>query len=348
MRPRRHILFPAFLSLFLLPGRAQVEQKGIVVEMSSHNRPVAGVQIKAYGATPTDSDGKGLFTLTFPNAFPGDPLSLNEVYLQGYRIVNAEKVSRWNISSTSLLKIVLGRKEVIEALRKKYYQIGESNNEKEYRNAVRQLEELKVRYSYSERLYRQKLDSINEERIRLRGLLDFYARKFACLDRDDLDSLESRAMALIDQGRLNEAIRVYEDMKIDAAIRSGTVMTEETEKDLRLLVPSLEKEFRLSRQVNDTARCDSLALLVYEAASDIPLRLEMLRWLFLRGKHDMAMARLAGLIQTSKSSQELLQLELTLDSLKKTGPPSEVLRQMDILQARIGKKRKWINIKERL
>ena len=128
MRPRRHILFPAFLSLFLLPGRAQVEQKGIVVEMSSHNRPVAGVQIKAYGATPTDSDGKGLFTLTFPNAFPGDPLSLNEVYLQGYRIVNAEKISRWNISSTSLLKIVLGRKEVIEALRKKYYQIGESND----------------------------------------------------------------------------------------------------------------------------------------------------------------------------------------------------------------------------
>ena len=124
------------LSIFLTGFQcvwAQTTQKGIVVEMSSNNKPVAGAEIKVAGASPTDSDQEGRFILNFTASLPGDPLMINDIYKKGFKIVNYEKVANWNISSASELKIVLGRTEVISALRKKYYDIGESNSEKEYR-----------------------------------------------------------------------------------------------------------------------------------------------------------------------------------------------------------------------
>ena len=50
------------LSIFLTGFQcvwAQTTQKGIVVEMSSNNKPVAGAEIKVAGASPTDSDQEG-------------------------------------------------------------------------------------------------------------------------------------------------------------------------------------------------------------------------------------------------------------------------------------------------
>ena len=134
------------LSIFLIGFQcvwAQTTQKGIVMEMSSNNKPVAGAEIKVAGASPTDSDQEGRFILNFTASLPGDPLMINDIYKKGFKIVNYEKVANWNISSASELKIVLGRTEVISALRKKYYDIGESNSEKEYRKTLAELEELK-------------------------------------------------------------------------------------------------------------------------------------------------------------------------------------------------------------
>ena len=108
------------LSIFLTGFQcvwAQTTQKGIVVEMSSNNKPVAGAEIKVAGASPTDSDQEGRFILNFTASLPGDPLMINDIYKKGFKIVNYEKVANWNISSASELKIVLGRTEVISALK---------------------------------------------------------------------------------------------------------------------------------------------------------------------------------------------------------------------------------------
>lgn len=63
-------------------------------------------------------------------SLPGDPLLLDGVYKKGFEMVNREKVDNWNLSSDAVLKIVLGRTEMIDALRKKYYQIGVSASER--------------------------------------------------------------------------------------------------------------------------------------------------------------------------------------------------------------------------
>ena len=161
------------LSIFLTGFQcvwAQTTQKGIVVEMSSNNKPVAGAEIKVAGASPTDSDQEGRFILNFTASLPGDPLMINDIYKKGFKIVNYEKVANWNISSASELKIVLGRTEVINALRKKYYDIGESNSEKEYRKTLAELEELKKQNALSAVEYDQKVDSMSKSMMNGRNV----------------------------------------------------------------------------------------------------------------------------------------------------------------------------------
>ena len=121
-------------------AEAQVVQRGVVLEMNSGNRPLAGVEIRATGAAPSDSDQEGQFVLSFVSSLPGDPLLLDGVYKKGFEMVNREKVDNWNLSSDAVLKIVLGRTEMIDALRKKYYQIGVSASEREYHAALVELE----------------------------------------------------------------------------------------------------------------------------------------------------------------------------------------------------------------
>ena len=44
-------------------AEAQVVQRGVVLEMNSGNRPLAGVEIRATGAASSDSDQEGQFVL---------------------------------------------------------------------------------------------------------------------------------------------------------------------------------------------------------------------------------------------------------------------------------------------
>ena len=124
---------------------------------------------------------------------------INDIYKKGFKIVNYEKVANWNISSVSELKIVLGRTEVINALRKKYYDIGESNSEKEYRKTLAELEELKKQNALSAVEYDQKVDSMSKSMMEWQKRLEIYALKFACINRDELDAMEKQAMEVLDQ-----------------------------------------------------------------------------------------------------------------------------------------------------
>lgn len=50
-------------------AEAQVVQRGVVLEMNSGNRPLAGVEIRATGAASSDSDQEGQFVLSFVSSF---------------------------------------------------------------------------------------------------------------------------------------------------------------------------------------------------------------------------------------------------------------------------------------
>ena len=76
------------LSIFLTGFQcvwAQTTQKGIVVEMSSNNKPVAGAEIKVAGASPTDSDQEGRFILNFTATLTGVPMMIHVIDNNRYK-----------------------------------------------------------------------------------------------------------------------------------------------------------------------------------------------------------------------------------------------------------------------
>lgn len=328
---------------------AQTTQKGIVLEMSSNHRPVAGVQLKVAGASPTDTDAEGRFTLTFSSSLPGDPLMIDDVYKKEYKIVNYEKIANWNISAASELKIVVGRAEIIHALRKKYYDIGESSMEREYRKTMTELEELKNQKQLSQTAYHQKMDSASRSLAEWRRRLEVYAAKFACINRDELDDREKQAMALLDGGDIQGAILLYEEMKLDSMLMLKAAGKQEAEEDIRLLLPSLINNFRLLQQANDEAACDSVAQLIYEMATEVDLKMIAVEWFFQRNDPEKGIDHYGLLVKEAKNQEEIEKVESSFrHSLKNLKPRGELKKKAQSVLERIEGRKKWMRIKEKM
>ena len=315
------------LSIFLIGFQcvwAQTTQKGIVMEMSSNNKPVAGAEIKVAGASPTDSDQEGRFILNFTASLPGDPLMINDIYKKGFKIVNYEKVANWNISSASELKIVLGRTEVINALRKK-------------QNALSAVE------------YDQKVDSMSKSMMEWQKRLEIYALKFACINRDELDAMEKQAMELLDHGDVHGAIRLYEEMKLDSAMTLKIAVRQEAKEDMKLLLPSLVNNFQLLKQADDKVACDSVAHLIYEMATDIKLKLMSVEWFFQRNDPSEVLDQYSLIVKDTQSMQEIELVENSLQqSLKEVKLKGELKKKAQLVFERIEDRKKWISIKEKI
>ena len=134
-----------FIFLCILPMclslRAQIKQAGQVTLQNSGRQPLSGVQVRAMGAVPASSDGQGKFNLHFNKARPGQMLFLDEVYKEGYELVNEQTLKQWIISTSRNLPIVMCPKGTLAAAQEKYYEIGKQHNMQKYGQACKLLEE---------------------------------------------------------------------------------------------------------------------------------------------------------------------------------------------------------------
>lgn len=301
----------AFVSLLLsaVPAKAQLTQKGRVTEMSSGGKAVAGCEVLATGAIPADSDNDGRFRLEFPEALPGDPIFGISVYKKGYTVVNIDKLKNWNLTQTAELHIVVGKTEEIERLRKKYYDIGMSESEKKYRALLSELMQVKEKMSISEQEYRHKVDSIKSEIEKATQKIAEFSRKFSCIDRDALSSQEKVAMEFLDVGEVAKAIEVYENMNLEGELDRLTTNRDLARQDTDILLPSLIHNFRLLQEAGDTARCDSLAAVISEAAVKIEDQLIPAQWYMISGNTEKARETFAILINGCMSLEDIQLIE---------------------------------------
>ena len=326
---------------------AQTSQHGIIIEMNSNSRPLAGAQLKVAGATPTDSDNQGRFTLMFPNSLPGDPLMINTIYKKGFQIINLEKISNWNISPDTELKIVLGRSETINSLRKKYYHIGMSEQEKKYQQTISQIEKLKLQQKLTEEAFIYKCDSLRKEMNIWAKKLELFSTKFACINRDDLDQLEKRAIERLDLGDIQGAIRLYEDMNLDSKLSQKVVMKKESQNDMELILPSLIRHFNLLKQTEDVTACDSVARLLYQATDSMSTKLMLMEWFSKRIEPDEVFNRYSLLLQESKSTAEIDSLSYRVHCYIKSIKQNRTEKKKSkLLLERIRNRREWMDVKE--
>ena len=334
-------------AVFAVPAVAQVVQRGIVLEMSSGEKPVAGVEIRAAGAAPTDSDAGGLFVLDFPDALSGDPFLLDNIYKKGFEIVNREKVDKWNLSADAMLKIVLGRTEVIDSLRKKYYRIGTSAAEKEYEKSLAELHARKKLYGITDEAYVRMLDSLSMVRVKLRTRIETYARMFSRINHDELDAVERQALALLDKGDMSGAIRLYERMRTDSVLIQRMAGRKVAEDDLAVLLPSLMHDFEIMKQVGDVAGCDSVGRIIFAAAGTVGQKLPVAEWMLVCRDADAALDCYGMLVREAQTLADVEQIQTSLfASLAKIKLSKAMKKKTKLLEERMNARKNWARIKE--
>ena len=235
----RYITFILAIAMALSPLQAQVRQRGEVVLQNSGRQPLAGVQVRAMGAIPATSDAAGHFDLHFSKSRPGQLLLLDEVYKDGYELVNEKALEQWTVSQSSKLPIVMCRKGALAAAQEKYYEIGRSHNMARYADACRQLDEQRALNLLTEQQYNARLDKLSADYVKAMEHLEAYAYALVCYNRDDLDQMSLDALALVEQGRVDEALGKYRDAQLGKLLQGLDFRHESERRELEAMIPSL-------------------------------------------------------------------------------------------------------------
>ena len=232
------ILFALFLGVQL---NAQTIQRGKVVLQNSGHKSLPGTQVTAYGAQPTDTDNDGLFQLNFDKAEPGDMTPLKEAYKKGYELVNKQETEKWILSDTKEMIIVMCSEGALKEARKKYYQIGTSTYILRYENVLSELEKQKESNRLTEKEYADKLETAYNELENSQKLLFEYADLFSRINKDDLNELETKAFLLLEEGKLDESIALYENEKLLDKLNAQIQIKKTATEEINEMIPSLKR-----------------------------------------------------------------------------------------------------------
>ncbi len=226
--------------LALMPMQAQVRQHGKVTLQNSGHQPLPDVQIRALGAIPATSDAAGNFDLHFSKARPGQMLLIEDIYKEGYELVNEVALKQWTVSPSRQLPVVMCRKGTLAAVQEKYYEIGKSHNMARYAEACKQLDEQLEQNAITAAQYNARLDELSNAYFKTMEQLESYAYALACYNRDDLDKMSIEALALVEQGKIDEALDRYKNANLDKLLRGLDFWQEQERKEMEAMIPSLK------------------------------------------------------------------------------------------------------------
>lgn len=244
--------------LFCFTSLAQSVEIGFVKEYNGEKAqtPLAGVELSVNGAPSTISDCDGGYVLKFSVLKPGQAVKYNEIYKSGYVIFNKESLNYWRISNSQKpFIIVMCKENAFRELKKKFYGIIEKSYKDEYlkqkaiaENTIKDAIRLESEKNLIRQEYDKKLSNINT-----------YVELFARIDRSEMDTTVARALTLIENGKINEGIKAYEELKLihqveyqlnkwasgDNMRKAADLMISDSQQDLVILSKKLKQQMAL-------------------------------------------------------------------------------------------------------
>lgn len=195
---------------------AQSIQKGFVMEYheKSQKTPLSNVSVSATNAASTATDNRGGFTLNFRSLKPGDNIQFRRIEKPGYEVMNREAIEVMRIGSqnnSEPLNIILCSTKLLNELRDGYRSVAVKRYEKELKQAENEAKRLKDEGRLKEDEYNQRLDDIEAEYELKLSDIDNYVDRFARIDLSELDEIEQRIIALVKEGKFEEAMKLYEE-----------------------------------------------------------------------------------------------------------------------------------------
>ena len=227
-------------------SHAQIVQFGIVKEMNSKGKPVSGVGISVLTSSdlqPVTSNSNGTFQLTFSEKNAGDVIYNIRITKGNYEIVNVHDFKNgWKLSAHDTMKIIIASKGVVDEMRLQYYNIFYNYHEKEYKKTIEELKEALENQSISIEEYRQKVKIIESDLQDANNRIDEYANFFARINKDDLDSISNTALVLLEQGKIEEAIIIFDQQDLISNLKNKVIILNQTTESISLIIPKLQEE----------------------------------------------------------------------------------------------------------
>lgn len=208
----KRFLFPILLLFLPLLLVAQSQQQVQVREYKekAQKTPLEGVSLSVQNAGSTISDAQGLMTLQFRTLKAGDQVQVRRVDLTGYEIFNSDAVEQWTISPQNTFNLVLCRSDRFKQLRDNYMRISSASYERQYKQDQARLAALRKENKLQEEAYQQQLADLENNYYEQLDNLENYVDRFTRIDLSELSTQEQHLIELVQEGKIDEAIQLYE------------------------------------------------------------------------------------------------------------------------------------------
>lgn len=258
-----HIIATAFMCA--ATASSAVRQHGIALLQNSGRQPLPQVTVMVSGAAPATSDSHGQFSLHFATRNEGDAVRTVEIGKTGYELVNTREVELWNISATDTFTVVLCPRGSLAESRRRYYKLGEDRYRRLYRQKLAELDKALTDRQIIEQQYREKIMEAGEQLQRALDRLEEFCDRFARINRDMLSELDRRALALLDTGDIDGAIKVYEEARLLETFNEKRLLRDSIAAQKAHVTEKVMEEIRLLEREGSQqslARRDSLLQLI--------------------------------------------------------------------------------------
>ena len=212
----RKLIFSLIFAVAGIVAAGQTVQRGIVQEYNEAAPKTAlpGVELRVYPAQSTVSDAQGRFALEFLTLNPGERINVRRIEKDGYEIFNKDALEQWNLSPDNTFSIVMCRSDRFKHLKDLYYANSEERYSRQYRNAAASLRRLRDENRIRQQEFADSLRKIEDLYARQLENLDNYVDRFARIDLSEISAAEQEIIALVREGKIDEAIARYDDLDI--------------------------------------------------------------------------------------------------------------------------------------
>ena len=235
----------AFVCFFSVS--AQVTQMGKVLEYHGKQPKtlLSFVRVNVGSvANPAMSDENGDYQLAFSKLKAGDKVPETKVTKPGFVLFNKPALEQWKISTTTGFNIVMCDEKKFNELVQFYYGISTKSQEEQYKKDLAKIESLRTQ---DEKKFYSQLNELTEKYEREKKERQELAEIFARIDESELNQLDSTALSLINQGKIEEAIKIYEEAKLIEKFeqskkkqRVGQELIDQGESEEKITSKSLE------------------------------------------------------------------------------------------------------------
>lgn len=234
------LLTIALCAATLLSIHAQ-SQRGTVVIQNSGKKALPQVTIVIEGATPTTSDARGCFEVQLPNHIEGQRLLIQQIAYRDWVVVNQHMVNQWVYAPTKNYRVDMCAKEEYAARVEQFYQIGKTNAKAKYTSAMAQLKQLKEEGKVNGDRYMQRRKEIQAALNTAQEMLDCYVPLLVAINTDYLEPIEKQAQQLVTQGKLDEAIGLYEGLQLEKRLAHDLGLKKQWDEDIESMIPTVER-----------------------------------------------------------------------------------------------------------